>query len=55
MIVGNIARHVLGRTDNTVLFVTPETAEPFGPAPNRAVADDIIRRVAFILNQSASH
>ena len=55
MIVGNIARHVLGSTDNTVLFVTPETAEPFGPAPKRAVADEIIRRAALILNQSSSH
>ena len=55
MIVGNIARHVRGSTDNTVLFVTPETAEPFGPAPKRAVADEIIRRAALILNQSSSH
>lgn len=50
LIVGNIARDALGGADNRVLFVTPDSAETFGPAPKRDVADEIIRRAARILN-----
>ena len=48
-IVGNIAREALGSLENTVLFVTPEHYEAFGPTDKRTIAEEIIRRAAAAL------
>ena len=52
LIVGNIARKALGADTNSVLFVTPESAEAFGPAPKARVADEIVARAARLLTDN---
>lgn len=52
MIVGNIARDALGAEENSVLFVTSDSAETFGPAQKSRVADEIISRVARLLQKT---
>ena len=52
LVVGNLAKDALGSDKNSVLFVTPESAEAFGPAPKARVADEIIARAVRLLNDN---
>ncbi len=50
LIVGNVARSAIGSPDNSVLFVTPDKAEAYGPASKREVAVELVSRIANLIN-----
>lgn len=54
LIVGNLARSAIGSPDNSVLFVTPDGAQAYGPASKRDVAREIVSRIASMLNPLSS-
>lgn len=50
LIVGNVARSAIGSPDNSVLFVTPDKTEAYGPASKREVAIELVSRIANLIN-----
>ena len=50
LIVGNVARSAIGSPDNSVLFVTPDKTEAYGPASKREVALELVSRIANLIN-----
>ena len=50
LIVGNVARSAIGSPDNSVLFVTPDAAEAYGPASKHEVAVELVSRIADLIN-----
>ena len=52
MIVANGARSAIQSDENEVIFVTRESAEPFGPAAKERVADRLIERIIQLTERS---